>query len=98
MNFKVGQRVRVVDPNNETAERIIGLEGEIVSFLRDWPGYGPVYLVSLPAVPRRRGPHWEVPSRNLVPLTDPDAEKLIESLNKQMSAPVGPVIPVKVPA
>ena len=91
MNFKVGQRVRIVGCITRNHRQIVGQEGVIVRrsvIAGDW-------IVNIPAVhscrPRNDDDlppfHYRSPPEYLVPLTDPLAEQFIESLKKLAREP-----------
>lgn len=99
MQFRIGQRVRRLPRNCICIPA--GAEGTIVGELKCWPDslagkcgearYRVLYD-GRPSVGHDGA--WCSLPENLVPLTDPKADELIAALNKQMSAPVGPVVPV----
>ena len=89
-NFKVGDRVRVVGQFPGTKPRLIGLEGVIVNhdpndiLDRHWDVRLPVSekVGTLPP------DVWCFASHHLAPLTDPSADRFIESIKRLGREPI----------
>lgn len=101
-NFKVGQRVRVIEPRSIH----YGKEGSVMGFstgpfFSNINGgafmHGPFYRVRIDGYGEltRNGRRLCFPPHSLAPLTDPKADAFIESLKKLAREPQ-PVAPVDV--
>lgn len=83
MNYKVGQRVRVV---HAIETKLIGLEGVIVRFDDLPPKPESCWIVRLPvsfsAPGRLADDEWCFRPCDIAPLTDPKAEAFLESIKR----------------
>lgn len=89
--FRVRQRVRVVGlvfdaMDNDRAAPAVGMTGAVLHV-----GSGPMpYLVSIDGGPLNAGgkPEWRFADYELAPITDPLAERFVESLKRLAREPM----------